>query len=369
MSLLSPWMLIVALTMVVPPLLHLIGARRARRVQFSALQFLLTKDPKRARNIRIEHWLLVLTRMAILAMLALGLSEPMTHWFNEPSSLQASEEPSILVVVVDDSLSMSTQTKDGNNRFSQAQHAASQLIASMPAGSRVAVVMSGRPARSLQLRPTGDLAKVLVDLNAQTVRGVDDDAIKALALAERLGSATSALPSRIVVFSDLQRSGWLDATKGRDLVQWQSIGSRSEDIEMLEVSATPAPELGRNKTRIHAQIKRHGVSPWTGDITLSYGDKEMRSKLTVQAGEVAEHDFIVTANTGVASVSLKSQVGAQLNDIRDVLIGDSETVRVLLINGDPRPVLRDDEAFFVRKALAASAIRPGEMSVTVQSVG
>ena len=55
----QPWMLLGALAAAVPLWLHLFGRRRAPVLYFSALDFILAANPKKARALQLREWTLL----------------------------------------------------------------------------------------------------------------------------------------------------------------------------------------------------------------------------------------------------------------------------------------------------------------------
>ena len=71
---LAPWLLVGALAAGIPVLLHLLSSVRAPEMLFPTLRFLKISMDKTARRRRLEHWLLLLLRSALLAMLAVAVA-------------------------------------------------------------------------------------------------------------------------------------------------------------------------------------------------------------------------------------------------------------------------------------------------------
>ncbi|HEU5058426.1 MAG TPA: BatA domain-containing protein, partial [Kofleriaceae bacterium] len=63
MEFLAPLMLVGLVGVALPIVIHLIGRRRARRVKFAAVDFLLGSDRKVKRKLRLREILLLLARV------------------------------------------------------------------------------------------------------------------------------------------------------------------------------------------------------------------------------------------------------------------------------------------------------------------
>ncbi len=103
MNFLYPLLLAGAAAVVVPILLHMIRRHTQQRLSFSSLMFLKPSAPRFRRRSKLEHWLLLLLRCAIICLLALALARP--FWV----LAQATTTPEVSqrwVILLDTSASM-----------------------------------------------------------------------------------------------------------------------------------------------------------------------------------------------------------------------------------------------------------------------
>ncbi len=209
-----PWLLIGVLGALVPLVIHLAGRRKAPRVQFTALRFVLSRDPARARAARLRERLLLGLRMVIAALIAVALAKPMVPSLTPQATAVAGSAPVALVIVADDSLSMATRDAGGPTRLALVKARAKELLAHLPLGSAAAVVASGYPARPLHTALMTELGEVRADVRALRVSARSDDAERAVALARQLLAGTAIADRRIVVLSDLERTSWAPLAPG-----------------------------------------------------------------------------------------------------------------------------------------------------------
>src|ERR1043166_4266173 len=86
---------------VIPVLVHLLHRQKVTPVAWGAMQFLLESPLRLKRRRRIDNWLLMLVRMAIVALVALILARPVARL----SELRAAQ-PADVAVVIDHSMTM-----------------------------------------------------------------------------------------------------------------------------------------------------------------------------------------------------------------------------------------------------------------------
>ncbi len=104
MRFLAPLFLLGALAVVLPLLFHLIRQTTRRQQWFSSLRFLETSPPRLTRRSRLQHWLLLLLRGAVIGLLALAFARP---FFDTPVlTSPARARPQTTLLLVDTSASM-----------------------------------------------------------------------------------------------------------------------------------------------------------------------------------------------------------------------------------------------------------------------
>src|SRR6478672_2467833 len=77
MSFLMAPLLIGVLAASVPVIIHLLHRQRTVPVQWGAMQFLMEAPLQFRRRRKVDHWLLLLARIAMLALLAFLLARPL----------------------------------------------------------------------------------------------------------------------------------------------------------------------------------------------------------------------------------------------------------------------------------------------------
>ena len=95
-----------SLAAVIPFVLHLWNRKPKQVVPFAATRFLVAATKRQSKRIKFQQWILLLTRVAILLLLALALAEP--RWGRSGTSLPIAAVTHH-VLIVDDSYSMLTQ--------------------------------------------------------------------------------------------------------------------------------------------------------------------------------------------------------------------------------------------------------------------
>jgi hypothetical protein len=184
----------------VPILLHLFMRQTPKHVVFPALRLIRERQRQSKKRLRIKNWLLLLARMAILALMALALARPRLY---SQVPLGDDSTPRALGLVFDTSLSMKYKDKD-KTRLDEAKERARELIRKLPESSLVFVVDSAVPGVPVGLPPSA--AQKIVD--GLAIHPVNRPLNAAM--GQVYAAVTDCeLPVHIVyVLTDLARSAW-----------------------------------------------------------------------------------------------------------------------------------------------------------------
>jgi len=204
-----------------PVLIHLINRRRCRREPWAAMQFLLAASRRSSRRMRIEQWLVLLVRIAIVSLVALAIARP---FFPALPLASLGTRRVHHILLIDNSFSMSApasplsggQLGGHSTRFLQAIAACEELLASIPDGDAVSLVTMASPAKPVISHPAYDRRGIREQLFRLRVSQRATDTHGALAAALAIVEQSRFPPANRVihVVSDFPASQWLDASHG-----------------------------------------------------------------------------------------------------------------------------------------------------------
>lgn len=378
MSFLSPLLLAGVLGAAVPLVIHLIGRRRAPRLRFAAVDFLLRSNRRLARRLRLRQWLLLALRMALVASIAVMMAKPFTETASDLPA--AGTRAQSAVIIVDDTLSMSRQV-DGQPLFERARARARQLVQMLGAGADVAVIGLTDPSRPLPAL-TRQRRRVSAAVDTLGVGAAHARAGPAVNWAARILGDTSVKERHIFVVTDGAAHGWARGTPPRSVagipVHVVDVASKSAGnaaVVDLRSGASAAP--GRRSSRITARVCNHDPAKLERRITLTV-DRQVVARGVVRAGARAcatkafEHTFD-RGGLHIAVVALERDA-LPADDRRFLRLELESSDRALLVNGAPSPVRHRDELFYLEIALATGAgsggavtshqVTPGELQRT-----
>lgn len=380
MSFAQPLMLLGLLGATLPILIHLINRRRPRKQPFPAMQLLLQSVQRVERRWRIRRFVLLAMRVLLLAALALAAARPLLGTDQGRGEGLSRQGPERLALVIDASLSMRARF-DGRSSFSRAVDRARGWIERLGPEDQALLVFTGSPPRIPIARPTADRGRLMGTLVDASPGWRPDRLAEAVTVAaESLGrqeteeEAGPLPPARVVVFSDLARPAFEGAASllvpGSD---------RPAALEVVDVLAGVPPETRRNYAIVGARaevVPGEVARTIQTEVRIQSYDMEAEAEARPRVVRLVEGDRVLeegTAEVAAAALTQKSlphpfeadgyhsvQVELEPDTLREddvffLPVEVTKRIRVLLVDGDPSGVAKEDEVFYFERAFRAGA--------------
>jgi hypothetical protein len=370
---LAPWFLLGLLAVSIPLAIHLRRATHQQRIVFSTTRFFDESFVRAARKAKLQDRALMLLRMALLALFALALAQPLLRLPGLGALASLAGGGRTVILVLDDSASMGVAESQGT-LLDQARTAAHQVLDTLSprAGDRAAIVLAGRRqagALAPLPQPTGDLAALRKALDAVTVQDLAGDLDAALLTARQLlgrDAGAGAAGDEILVFSDLQAGGvpaQLDLRPSDAPVLFVKL---RVDAAAAENLAIPSISRGAARAMVHvpftfrALVQNHGQSLRSAEARLVIAGQVVGSRtLDLPPGRERiirfTHRFTEPGwASGAIELVPAGPDAVAADNRRCFAVHVADHIRVLAINGAPSQVASGDELFFFRLALTAA---------------
>ncbi|HEY7422987.1 MAG TPA: BatA domain-containing protein [Gemmataceae bacterium] len=265
MSFIHGYLLAGLLLVGVPALLHLLMRQKPRHLSFPAFRFLRQRHLINRRKLRLQHLLLLLLRMGVIAALCLALARPRVA-AERVAALFNNERPVAAVLLFDTSPSMEYSAA-GHARLEEAKQRARELLDEMDGNSQVALLDSaddvgeGGPEwlspslaqtriESLRIRPA----------NAALNRHLD----QAMRMLEKIGEGEDP-PRFLYLFSDRTRASW-DAQTGPRTISdgiralFVDVGAeKPKDLAIEKVEVVPPIVAPGGRVQIQVTVRATGA--------------------------------------------------------------------------------------------------------------
>ncbi len=372
-----------ALLAAVPFVIHLLNRQRHRPMPWAAMRFVMAAYKRTRRRSQLENLLLLLLRMAAVALLAFALARPFTS--TESPLAQLTETRRDVVCVLDTSASTGYR-ESVDSVFERILERARELFGDLDAerGDRVRLIAAAGSPRLLSWRSPEDALSVLSTLVVPRAEELDLDAALAevvrLAEEDETGVVAGGLEVRLL--TDMQRetfanSVWSSEEEGtpstegaaatRPLDRLHELGVKVIVEDLGPIAPVP-PNLGVDSirsigqilgpgipTEIGVTVRNHGANIASGVRLVLFvdGERQPVRSIEVPARSRFEAVFpIVFGSSGHHVVEARLQGdGLAIDDSHFRVVSVPPSLRVLLVNGDPHPDIDRDEVGFLRAVL------------------
>lgn len=247
-----------------PVILHLFMKQTPKRVIFPALRLIQERQKRSRKKLRVKNWLLLLARMALLALMALALARPRL-W--SQTNLGDGEVPTALGLVFDTSLSMGYKERD-RTRLAEAKDWAYEALKRLPDSSEVFVVDSSQAGIPRPLSP----ASARKQIEGLELRATYRPLNAAVGQAYAAVVESDQPRHEVFVLTDLARSAWKtdNAVEGLDKlkkvkggVSTYVVRFAAKDVRDIAVSeAEPSASVATQgeAMEIRAKIRSQGAA-------------------------------------------------------------------------------------------------------------
>lgn len=355
----------------IPIILHLLNKRKYREMPWAAMRFLLAAIRKNQRRIRLEQWLLLAVRTALILFLVLAMAKP---FLESAGALPASTgRRTHRVIAVDASLSMQTATA-GETRFDKAKEVARRLIEGAKRGDSLSLVLLGSPPKIVVGDPSPNRDEVLKELNEIRPTDGNLDVSSGFQAIDRVFDSSDIGRKELVVLTDLQASSWrqsdgskLDDVLKRVLERFKSrevasvvidLGdSRSDNAAVARIGLdSPLVTLGATQA-VTAAIRNHGKSRREISPKLIVDEQEIsRQTIDLKPGDEQSVSFahvFSTPGDHIVEIQIDDDSLAADNR-RRLVVPTRESLKILLVDGDLKTEPFASETDYLAEALSPS---------------
>ena len=215
---LQPLMLIGLAAVAIPIIIHLLNRRRYEVVDWGAMRFLQMSQVTR-RRLFLEELLLMLLRMALLALFVIALAGLL--WGADLLAWMQPHRSRAVVLVFDGSASMD-YNGDGKTPHEAAKEWAGDFLKQLAANDRVAVLQARQQVLPVVAEPSRDLKRQVPDaIRDLPAPGGGCDLPRAVAEANKILAASPSGDRTIIVLTDGQGYGWSDDVSQQ---HWKNLG-------------------------------------------------------------------------------------------------------------------------------------------------
>jgi len=288
LAFLNPLFLFGLLATGIPLVIHLWNRRRVVTVDFSSLIFITAAHRENARRFQLRQFLILLLRMAIIALIALALARPFLTLGLPVASVRAQTD---VVIVLDNSYSMAYQDINGV-RLDKAKTLAVDIIDTLRHGDRASLILMSDIPKPVFRQLTPDIESVITAINDTETSYRTTNVQPSLELAHEILTESEQLNKEIYLISDFAQNGWEN---------WNRLPNRSgARISLIPVAEGEAHNISIKEIRPSNQLigvdlpfqlnvttVNHSVAPLDQNILTLFigGEKQKTMSFSVAANE------------------------------------------------------------------------------------
>jgi hypothetical protein len=362
MTFLNPLLLWGLAAVSIPILIHIFNLKRTKKIEFSTLMFLKEIQQSKYKKIKLKQLLILLCRIAFIIFLVMMFAKPFDKGFLGTPGEKAK---SSVLIIFDDSFSMQSRDKSGNDLESGKKKTAEILDAIGSNDEVFFTTVSGinSPGSSM---PYKDISRIKDTLASLKTSEVTRDINEVLYYAENILGSSSNSHKEIFLVTDGQSSflkrDIISPTglKDNENISFNVILTGTRDANNISLDTVNVVSKIFEKARpvkIKAKLNNHNnFNSVNKSVIITFGNHKEEKVLDVPANTTVETEFIIKPEaTGFSSGSIE----LVQNDIADDEIsGDNrqyftfyipEKVNVLIASGSPM------DAEYVKLVLTTSA--------------
>jgi hypothetical protein len=354
MGLFAPWFLAGLVGLGLPLYLHLLKRQTTTPKAVSSLMFFESRTQASTRHRRLKYFLLLSLRLLVLLLLILAFANP---FINRNAAALASNR--LVLLVIDNSLSMRARNGTSETRLADAKDAAMSVLAGKGA-ARGQVAAFGSTLR-LMTQPIEDQSALRAAVQA-IQPGDGHGNFGELARAMRAMAESVHTPIELHLFSDMQRTELAATFSDMALppnvtLVTHAVVNQAQPNWTVESVDAPGQVWGKDAKPIHLQavVAGYGTPAAQRTVSLVVNGKTTATKpVNVPANGRATVDFAsleVPYGFSRCEVKIDPADSFPADDLRRFAVERSDPQKVLLIHnyGDTRSPL------YVSAALSAAA--------------
>ncbi|MFY0714167.1 BatA and WFA domain-containing protein [Seonamhaeicola sp. NFXS20] len=311
----NPEILYALFLLLVPIIIHLFQLRRFKKEAFTNVAFLKEIKQNSRKSSQIKKWLILCTRLLLLAAIILAFAQP----FNSKNNTFKVEKET--VIYIDNSFSMQAKGSQGE----LLKRAIQDVISNAPENDKISVVTNNNTFKNTPIKTIkNDLLRLDYTPNQLSLES-------AFLKCKTLFSNKKGTLKNMVFVSDFQQqtgdfNPQLDSLTNLRLVKLEPINTNNVSIDTAYISETTP-----TNHRLKVVLKNSGNPIENIPISIFNGDT-LIAKTSVEITKEAETTFTIPTNNIINGKIIIDDTGLQFDNSLYFNINNKSKINVLAIN-------------------------------------
>ncbi|WP_396600753.1 BatA domain-containing protein [Algibacter sp. R77976] len=319
-----PELLYALFLLLIPIIVHLFQLRKFQKVDFTNVAFLKEATLQTRKSSQIKKWLILLTRLLLLAALAFAFAQPFT---SKSNSFKTEKET---VIYLDNSFSMQAKGNQGE----LLKRAVQDIISNVPENENISIFTNNTIFKNTSIKAIkNDLLKLEYSPNQFTVEA-------ALLKSNTFFNNKSNTLKNTILISDFQEDesqiiNKEDTLLNLNFVKLSAINKNNISVDSLYISDS-------NPTSVELKVilKNSGISIENLPVSL-YNNDKLIAKTSVAIEQDSETTFSLPVNETINGKITIDDANLQFDNTLYFNINKASKINVLSINNS-------DDAFLKR---------------------
>ena len=320
----NPELLYALFLLLIPIIIHLFQLRKFEKVDFTNVAFLKEATLQTRKSSQIKKWLILLTRMLLLAALVFAFAQPFT------SKSDAFKKEKETVIYLDNSFSMQAKGSQGE----LLKRAVQDIITNVPEDENISIFTNNDVFKNNAIKTIkNDLLKIDYSSNQLTYKA-------ALLKSKTFLNTKSNTLKNIILISDFQEDESSFKTESDTLLNLNFVKLKPASKNNIAIDSLYISETNPTTIEVKVSLKNSGIPIENLPVSL-YNNDNLIAKTSVAIEQDAETTFSLPVNQIINGKITISDSNLQFDNTLFFNINKPSKINVLVINGD-------DDAFLKR---------------------
>ncbi|MFG6687552.1 BatA and WFA domain-containing protein [Mariniflexile sp. HNIBRBA6329] len=312
-----PELLYALFLLLIPIIVHLFQLRKFQKEAFTNVAFLKEATIQTRKSSQIKKWLILCTRLLLLAAIVMAFAQPFTsksHTFNSKKET---------VVYLDNSFSMQAKGNQGE----LLKRAVQDLIGNVPEDETISILTNDDVYKNTSIKAVkNDLLQL--DYSSNKLSGE-----AALLKSKTLFSKQKSTLKNLVFISDFQQdaSEFLpktDSLTNLHLIQLKPVNNNNVAIDSAYITATTASSI-----ELKVTLKNSGKAIENLPVSL-FNNEELIAKTSVAISDKTETTFSLPTDKEINGKITIDDTNLQFDNTLYFNINKASKINVLAINAE-----------------------------------
>ena len=309
--------------LLIPIIIHLFQLRKFQKVAFTNVAFLKEATLQTRKSSQIKKWLILLTRLLLLAALVFAFAQPFT---SKSNSFKTEKET---VIYLDNSFSMQAKGNQGE----LLKRAVQDIMTNVPEDENISIITNDEVFKNTSLKA---IKNDLLELNYSS-NSLSSEAALLKSIAY-LNKKSNTLKN-VVLISDFQQDESdfkieSDSLINLNLVNLNPLNRNNISIDSIYISETISTSI-----ELKVILKNSGIPIENLPISL-YNNDKLIAKTSVGIEQDAETTFTLPINQVINGKITIDDSNLQFDNTLYFNINKASKINVLAINGQDDSFLK-----------------------------